>query len=129
MASPSCLVRADGAARLRRSAAPSADICRSAEIFSVKSISQRLLSSVQSAGVLRKLLPSLKGRAASRCSRNNVLEKVLRNQICGTVAFCRTAGNCRVPEVAITTFLQERAADPGLTGRDRWIIDTQHGYG
>ena len=36
MASPPCLVRADGAARLRRSAAPSADICLSAEIFSVK---------------------------------------------------------------------------------------------
>ena len=33
---PSCLVRADGAARLRRSAAPSADICRVAEIFSLK---------------------------------------------------------------------------------------------
>ncbi len=36
MASPPCLARADGAARLRRSAAPSADICRPAEIFSVK---------------------------------------------------------------------------------------------
>ena len=40
---PSCLVRADGAARLRRSAAPSADICRVAEIFSLKPYSQRLL--------------------------------------------------------------------------------------
>ncbi len=42
--SPPCLVRADGAAPLRRSAAPSADICRFAEFFSVKPHSLRLLS-------------------------------------------------------------------------------------
>ncbi len=42
MTSPLCLVRADGAARLRRSAAPSADICRFAEIESVKPNSQGL---------------------------------------------------------------------------------------
>ena len=35
-ASPPCLVRADEAARLRRPAAPSADICLFAETFSVK---------------------------------------------------------------------------------------------
>ena len=44
MALPPCLVRADGAARLRRSAAPSADVRRFAEIFSVKPNSQCLLS-------------------------------------------------------------------------------------
>ena len=44
MASPPCLVRADRAARLRRSDAPSADNCRSVEIFSVKPNAVRLLS-------------------------------------------------------------------------------------
>ena len=44
MASSLCLVRADGAARLRRSAAQSADICHFAEIFSVKPNSLRLQS-------------------------------------------------------------------------------------
>ena len=44
MASSPCRVRADGAARLRRSAAPSADICRFAEIVSVKPNFLRLLS-------------------------------------------------------------------------------------
>ena len=41
-ASLPCLVRADGATRLRRSAAPSANICRAAEIVSVKPNSQCL---------------------------------------------------------------------------------------
>ena len=44
LASPPCLVRADGAARLRRSAAPSADICRFVEIYSVKPSSLRSVS-------------------------------------------------------------------------------------
>ena len=48
MASPPCLVRADGAARLRRSASPSADTCRFAEIFSLKQNSQRLLNRLAS---------------------------------------------------------------------------------
>ena len=53
MASPPCLVRADGAARLRRSAAPSADNCRFAEIFSVKQNSQRLLNKALLGGARR----------------------------------------------------------------------------
>ncbi len=44
MAALPSLVRADGAARLRRSAAPSADICRFTEIVSVKQNSRRWLS-------------------------------------------------------------------------------------
>ena len=44
LASPPCLVRADEAALLRRSAAPSADICRFPEFFSVKPNSQCLQS-------------------------------------------------------------------------------------
>ena len=62
MASPPCLVRADGAARLRRSAAPSADICRFAEIISPKPNSQRLLNRV----FTRLSLPLSTARPAGR---------------------------------------------------------------